>query len=101
MKMMLICTHYITIAIVHSILLFIIVLQRCICVTISRTCRRDVTAPFVLDNRRMCQFVSLCTAPLCISGAKLYYLNHICLLLFSNDCSFVLLQVLPDIHHTI
>ena len=49
----------------------------------------------------MCQFVSLCTAHLCISGAKLYYLNYICLILFLNDFCFVLLQVLPDIHHNI
>ena len=35
-----------------------------ILVTISRTCRRNVTAPFVLDFRRMCQFVSLCTLTL-------------------------------------
>ena len=36
-----------------------------------------VTAHFVLDSRRMCQFVSLCTAHLCISGVKLCYLNVI------------------------
>ena len=60
-----------------------------------------VTAPFVLDTERMCQFVSLCSAHLCISGAKLYYLNYICLLLFLNDCNFILFRVLPDIHHNI
>ena len=85
----------------HSILLFIVILQRCICVTISRTCRRDFYSTlFVLDSRRMCQFVSY-TAHLCISGAKLYYLNYFYLLLFLNDFCFVLLQVLPDIHHNI
>ena len=36
-----------------------------------------VTAHFVLDSRRMCQFVSFCTAHLCISGVKLCYLNVI------------------------
>ena len=66
----------------HSMLLFIVVLQRCICVPISRTCRRNVTAPFVLDCRRMCQFASLCTAHLCISGVKLCYLYVIICIIF-------------------
>ena len=34
-------------------------------------------------------------------GAKLHYLNYICLLLFLNYFYFVLLQVSPDIHQNI
>ena len=67
------CTHYITIAIFNlPLLLFNVVLQRCICVPISRINFVDVTAPIVLHIRRMCQFLSLRTAYVCISGAKLY-----------------------------
>ena len=70
MKMMMPCTHYITIAVVNHILYC--------CFTEMHLCPilvlvdEIVTAHFVLDSRRMCQFVNLCAAHLCISGARLY-----------------------------
>ena len=42
-----------------------------------------VTGHFVLDSRRMCQFVSLCTAHLCISCIKLCYL-YVIICVISN-----------------
>ena len=76
--MMMLFTSYITIAIVH---IYYIVVYYCftemhlwpILVLVGEI----FTAHFVLDSRRMCQFVSLCTAHLCISGDKLCYLNVI------------------------
>ena len=70
MKMMMSCTHYITIAVVNHILYC--------CFTEMHLCPIlvlvdvIVKARFVSDTCRMCQFVSLCAAHLCISGAKLY-----------------------------
>ena len=78
MKMMMLFTSYITIAIVH--IYYIVVYY---CFTQMHLCPilvlvgEIVTAHFVLDSRRMCQFVSLCTAHLCISSDKLCYLNVI------------------------
>ena len=76
MKLMMLCTHYITIAIVHILYCCLLLFYRDASVPYSRTFKRDSyrTLCFVLDSRRMCQFVSLCTAHLCISCVKLGYL---------------------------
>ena len=76
--MMMLFTSYITIAIVH--IYYIVVYY---CFTEMHLCPilvlvgEIVTAHFVLDSRRMCQFVSLCTAHLCVFGYKLCDLNVI------------------------
>ena len=75
MKMMMLFTSYITIAIAH--IYYMVVYY---CFTEMHLCPilvlvdEIVTPHFVLDSRRMCQFVSLCKAHLCISGVKLCYL---------------------------
>ena len=83
-------------------LLSIIVLQRCnSCLTyVACLLTRYVRTPCILDSRRMGQFVSLYTAHLCIFGVKLCY-SMLLFVLFLNDFCFVLLRVLPDIHHNI
>ena len=76
--MMMLFTSYITIAIVHIcyIVVYCYFTEMNLC-PILVLVGEIVTAHFVLDSRRMCQFVSLYTARLCISGDKLCYLNVI------------------------
>ena len=69
MKMMMPCTHYITIAVVHLLYCCFAEMHLCPILVLVDVI---VKARFVSDTSRMCQFVSLCAVHLCISGAKLY-----------------------------
>ena len=84
MKMMMPCPHYYNIAVVTTFLIVVYYsfteMHMCpILVLVDEI----VTGHFVLDSRRMCQFVSLCTAHLCISCIKLCYL-YVIICVISN-----------------